>query len=215
MSQDEHDKREFDRRSFFRLGVHKAAKVVVDQTEARIEKRAARYIRPPFALNEMDFLLACTRCHDCIAACPHEVVFPLSARLGMEVVSTPALDLLNGACHLCEDWPCVNACEPGALKLPESEEGRETEDEDAAPVRLPRLAEARIDPAHCLPYSGPECGACDSVCPVPGAIEWNQTRPCINQEICTGCALCRQICITEPKAVKIRAVCRAPAGAEA
>ncbi|MCP5072662.1 MAG: 4Fe-4S dicluster domain-containing protein [Rhodobacteraceae bacterium] len=214
MSQDEHDKRELDRRSFFRLGVHKAAKAVVDRAEARLEQRAVHYIRPPFALGEVDFLLACTRCHDCIAACPHDVIFPLSARLGIEVVSTPALDLLNGACHLCEDWPCVNACEPKALKLPELEEGREGEDEDAPPGQLPRLAEAQIDPAHCLPYSGPECGACASVCPVPDAIEWDRTRPSINTEICAGCALCRQACITDPNAVKIRSASTFPADGE-
>ena len=43
--------------------------------------------------------------------------------------------------------------------------------------------------------------------PVPGAIEWEGgIRPVINQEVCTGCAMCRETCITEPKAVDIAAL---------
>ncbi len=192
------------RRNFFRLGAHKAAKAAMDVAEVRIGQRASRYIRPPFASNEIDFLVKCTRCHDCIGACPHDTIFPLSAKLGIEIVSTPALDLTHGACHLCADWPCVAACEPGALNLPEPEEPEE--DGGELPPILPRLSEARIDTAMCLPYSGPECGACGSVCPVPGAILWDMTRPQIDMEKCTGCGLCRKICATEPKSVIIAAI---------
>lgn len=190
-----------DRSDFFRLGRNKAAKAAVDIAEARAEQRAKRYIRPPFALRELDFLIKCTRCGDCIEACPHEVIFPLSARLGIEIVSTPALDLANDDCRLCKDWPCVTACKPGALQLPEPDNPEE--DEEKSAILGPRLAEAIIDPRHCLPYLGPECGICGSVCPVPGAIEWEGSRPKINSDVCTGCALCRVACITEPKAIAI------------
>jgi ferredoxin-type protein NapG len=193
---------ELDRRAFFRMGIRKAAKDVIDVAEARVNQRATRYIRPPFALQELDFLIKCTRCHDCIDACPHGTIFALSARLGIEVASTPALDLVNGACYLCDGWPCAAACEPGALRLPDTEDEGETQ----APPPLPRLAKVKIDPAHCLPYSGPECGVCGSVCPVPGAIEWDMTRPQINSDLCTGCALCRKHCVTDPKAIAIRSL---------
>ncbi len=193
-----------DRRNFFRLGVQKAAKAAVGVAEGRIMQRASRYIRPPFAINEIDFLIKCTRCHDCIEACPHETVFALSARLGIEIVSTPALDLTNGACHLCEDWPCVVACQPDALKIPEQEVADdETEEEQYESPPQPHLAEVSIDPDICLPYMGPECGVCGSVCPVPGALIWDMSKPQTDTEICTGCALCRQSCITEPKAITI------------
>ena len=198
-----------DRRNFFRLGIHKAAKAAVGVAEARIMQQASRYIRPPFAVDEIDFLTKCTRCHDCIEACPHQTIFSLSARLGIEIVSTPALDLINGACHLCQDWPCVAACEPEALKFPEKETSEdEIEDEQFAPA--PRLAVVHINPDVCLPYMGPECGVCGSVCPVPGAIMWNLSKPQINMDICTGCALCRQSCITEPKAVTISSIKHSP-----
>lgn len=108
------------------------------------------------------------------------------------MVGTPALDLSHRGCHLCEDWPCVAVCEPGALVLPQEPE--------PAP---PRLAAARIDTNSCLPYAGPECGACAHACPVPGALTWQGPKPSIDPEVCTGCALCREACITEPKSITI------------
>ena len=199
----DNDNINLDRRNFFRLGIHKAAKVVVDVAEATVMQRASRYIRPPFAIDEIDFLEKCTRCHDCIEACPHQTIFPLSARLGNELASTPALDLTNGACHLCQDWPCVAACEPEALKLPEEEfPEKEFRDEQYSP----RLADVFINPEICLPYMGPECGVCGSVCPVPGAISWEMSKPKINMDTCTGCAMCRQSCITEPNAITISSI---------
>lgn len=173
-----------DRREFFRRTISKASKAVVKEVDAHIEARAQAWIRPPFAIHEIEFLLACTRCNECITACPHNTIFPLPARLGATVVGTPALDLLNKACHLCEDWPCIEVCEPKALKR---EAGQTV-----------KLARAVINTEICLPYKGPECGACEYVCPVPGALVFDMTRPVINDELCTGCALCREACIVDP-----------------
>ena len=184
-----------DRRNFFKLGMQKAAKMAVDLADESAAQRARHWIRPPFALAELEFLLACTRCDKCIETCPHSVIFKLPARLGAQVVGTPAMDILNKGCHLCADWPCVNACEPKALQLP-------APDEDTGPP-LPKLAYAEINTSSCLPYRGPECGACKPACPVPGAITWDMEKPSINPELCTGCGLCREACIVEPKAVNI------------
>ncbi|MCK4710349.1 MAG: hypothetical protein KAU21_17165, partial [Gammaproteobacteria bacterium] len=60
-----------------------------------------------------------------------------------------------------------------------------------------------INKETCLPYSGPECGAC-KVCPVEGALVWSMEKPEIDQALCTGCALCREACIVDPKAVMIQ-----------
>ena len=188
-----HD-RVMKRRDFFKLGARKAAHVAYKAASTRAANRARNWVRPPYALPELDFLIACTRCDACIEACPHDVLFALPARLGIQVSGTPAMDLLAKGCHMCDGWPCVSACEPGALVAP---------DADAPP---PILASAAIVPDHCLPYAGPECGACAHVCPVPGALAWDGARPTINQDLCTGCALCREACIVEPKAVAIAAL---------
>jgi len=186
------------RREFFRLGLRKAAQTAVKGADNLAKQRARNWIRPPYAQDELEFLMACTRCLDCLNACPHEVIFALPARLGAQVVNTPALDLRNKGCHLCIDWPCVQVCEPAALKLPDvSAENQSTP---------PRIAFTFIDTRVCLPYSGPECGACANSCSVAGALLWDGVQPHINPDICTGCARCREACIVEPKAVQIQSL---------
>ncbi len=214
-----------DRRSFFRSAINKSShavgKAVVKAADASVNKQAVNWIRPPFAKNELEFLLSCTRCNDCIEACPHQVIFSLSAKTGIKAAGTPALDLLNKGCHLCEDWPCVTACTAQALTFHQASEQQPESVEDTAlpdcvaeniPVNndsveeniiLPVLAKAGIDTTRCLPYSGPECGACLDSCPIEGALILEMVKPVINTVLCNGCALCREACITEPKAITI------------
>ncbi len=185
-----------DRRAFFRRGLKEVAEVAVKHVDAQVSRQARRWIRPPYALDELEFLLACTRCEACAEACPQQLIFPLPARLSAQVAGTPALDLLNRGCRLCPEWPCVTACEPGALRRPDS-----AQDESGG---WPELAVATLDTRACLPYLGPECGACAGSCPVPGALLWEGERPRIDADLCVGCGSCREACILEPRAIEIR-----------
>jgi len=187
------------RRAFFRRAASKAAEKAVEHAQAKIEARAVRWVRPPFALPELEFILACTRCGDCIDACPHNVLFPLSASYGADVASTAALDVLNGGCHLCEDWPCISACEAEALKIPMVEQEADAEER----MVWPKMARASILRDECLPFKGPECGACEGSCPIPNTLVFNREKPQINQDSCSGCGLCLAACIAAPKAIKI------------
>ncbi len=198
-----------DRRAFFTRGAGKAAQAITKHAADQARKNAMRWIRPPFAIEELDFLLACDRCAQCIDACPHDVIFPLPSKLGIKVYTTPAMDLLNQGCHLCEDWPCVQACTRGALKLADNrqdeseKEQAQASDKKIVPRKLPVLAVVSINEETCLPYNGPECGACN-ICPVQGAMTWEMQKPLINSLLCTGCALCREACIVEPKAISVK-----------
>ena len=184
------------RRDFFKYGAKKTAGIAFELASDEATRRAENWLRPPFAVNELDFVLDCTRCDKCIEACQYDVLFRLPARHGLQVAGSPAMDLLVRGCHMCSDWPCVNACEPGVLKL--------LDQDGETPPEVVKLARVRINPKTCLPYLGPECGACAHACPVPGALEWdNGLRPVVNDELCTGCALCREACIVEPKAVDV------------
>ena len=71
--------------------------------DERVTDHAARWLRPPYALPELDFLLACTRCDACIDACPQRVIFALPARCGVAAAGTPALDLSHRGCALCAE----------------------------------------------------------------------------------------------------------------
>ncbi len=181
-----------ERREFFRLGAQKVTEAVARLADERATRRARNWLRPPFARPELEFLLCCTRCDACFEACPHDVIFRLPERLGIDTADTPALDLSNRGCRLCQDWPCATACETNALELTKG---------------APRLAAIEIDIDVCLPYSGPECGACADSCPVPGALQWQDgLRPTIDPDICVGCAQCREACITEPKSITVSAL---------
>ncbi|OGT32482.1 MAG: hypothetical protein A2W28_08260 [Gammaproteobacteria bacterium RBG_16_51_14] len=187
-----------DRREFFRNGFHEVSKAAVKAADAHCSDTASRWIRPPYALVELEFLLACTRCDKCTEVCPYQVIFPLPLRCGVQVAGTPAMDLQNKACHLCEDWPCVAVCEPRALQRPQPPAGKA--------VPLPLLAIASINTGTCLPYNGPECGACAACCPVSGALTWEMGKPRIDPGYCCGCAICREQCIADPKAIELRSV---------
>ena len=104
------------RRHFFSKVLKKTGGITINEVERQAEKVARRYVRPPGASTELDFLSHCTRCGECIPACPHGTIFPLGAHTGV-AVNTPALDLINKACHLCDDFPCISACETDALNL--------------------------------------------------------------------------------------------------
>jgi ferredoxin-type protein NapG len=194
-----------DRRKFLQMGWERTASAAMSVVETRAEQRARRWIRPPYAQPELDFLLNCTRCGECIEACPHDVIFPLPARVGLDVAETPAMDLIHKGCHLCSDWPCVTACEPNALD-PLFGREEQTENAEPMPVPLPRLARAEIDTSQCLPFQGPECGACRDSCPIPDTLVWELEKPSINPETCIGCALCREACVVEPKAVALQSL---------
>ncbi len=176
------------RRNFFKQGAREVVKTAAQVTGAR-PRTVITSIRPPFAVSEDIFSTACTGCGDCIAACPFEVLFKLPED------GAPAMDLLKRGCHLCSEWPCVNACETGALEFREQH------------TPHPRLSKVWINTDTCLPYSGPECGACRDVCPIEGALIWSDgIRPVVEHQRCSGCALCREACIVEPKAVELAAI---------
>lgn len=127
-------------------------------------------LRPPWALAENDFLKACTRCGDCISACPTHVIINRDA-------GYPTIDFIDGECTFCGD--CVTACTTGALLR--------------AAGQAPWPARALIDD-HCLARQRVECRICGEQC-AAGAIRFQLlaggiATPQLDQERCTGCGAC-------------------------
>src|SRR5687768_6090369 len=106
----------YGRRDFFKdslFSVAKAAHEFVKHKDAPREQATppprTDWLRPPGAVEECLFLDRCTRCSDCVKACPYETIV-FDRRDG-----TPVIFPDRVACHLCSDFPCIAACEADAL----------------------------------------------------------------------------------------------------
>lgn len=176
------------RRHFFRATLGR----LLDEVRTRAERRVAptRYIRPPGALPEIAFLAACTRCADCIAACPPGALAPAPVEAGL-AARTPILDPRRQPCIVCDDMPCVAACPTEALVQPEG--GWDG-------VKLGWL---ELVPERCIAFQDVTCGVCVRACPVgERALKLDaKGRPVIVPEGCVGCGACERACVTAPSSI--------------
>ncbi|MCE1229542.1 MAG: 4Fe-4S dicluster domain-containing protein [Firmicutes bacterium] len=169
-------------------------------------------LRPPGALEEFEFLTACTRCDKCIRACPQDTLQRAtgSARFA---VGTPYLEPRLMPCYLCTELPCIPACPEGALVWPRRTiKGVEVEGPAAV-----RLGFAAVDPGLCLTWPSEEdpaeaCRTCVDRCPYPGEAirmvddpEGGPAHPVVDEEVCTGCGLCEYGCPTAKPAIRVKA----------
>ena len=150
---------DLSRRAFFR-----------GRPRPRVEKRLL------WALAEGAFIDHCTRCNDCIKACPTRILVVGDG-------GYPTVDFREGECTFCGD--CVTACQPKALLR--------TEDQQAWPY----TASIGED---CLPRQGVECRVCGDFCDAR-AIRFpprlgGSPLPEVDTEKCTGCGACFAPCPT-------------------
>ncbi len=161
-------------------------------------------IRPPGALDEAEFLAACTRCGLCVRDCPYGIL--KLAEFGSDNVATgtPYFTARSGPCEMCEDIPCVPACPTGAL------------DHSLADINKSRMGLAvLIDQEACIAFLGLRCEICFNICPVRGKAIKIEMRPnlrsghhalfipVIYSDACTGCGLCEKACILDEAAIKV------------
>jgi ferredoxin-type protein NapF len=143
-------------------------------------------LRPPWALSESEFVERCTRCGDCLTACPSGLIAAGSGGFP-EVRFAHALCAF---CTFCGD--CARACRSGALAW----------SPDAAPWSL----KARIG-ADCLTRRGVVCRSCGERCD-SNAIRFvisrgGIARPQLDAAACTGCGACLAVCPVQ--AITLRA----------
>ena len=198
--EDPEDK-ELDRRNLLRQGIHYFAKPAVDSVSKKIDTvneavdkitKRVPLIRPPGAISERHFLQACTRCDACIHACPKDAIRKAPKSMGFLVMGTPYIDPIKTPCVMCDDLPCIPACEDNAL-LP-------VEREDV------NMGYAILNKKNCKAYSNIFCQQCVIDCPVPGAITQRDMKPIIHKDVCTGCGVCARSChtVNTPTAIKIK-----------
>jgi ferredoxin-type protein NapF len=129
-------------------------------------------IRPPWSLPEQDFLDRCTRCNDCVKACPSNIIITGDGGF-------PRIDFPLGECTFCGE--CVRACTAGAFN-----------GGNDAPWQL----QIAIDDS-CLAKHDIFCMACVDACPAQ-AIRLHYAvgvpTPQVDTSACTGCGGCVAIC---------------------
>jgi len=164
----------YSRKSLFRAGL--SALLGPRETLA---PPAPRWLRPPGALAERAFLRACTRCDDCLRACPHLVIRKAGPETGA-AAGTPVVIPHENPCLMCADLPCIESCGAGAL----------------VPGGRPGIGLATVAAAHCYMAAGQPCDYCAVECPEkPLAIAVSPGEPArVDTERCTGCGKCAQIC---------------------
>lgn len=139
-------------------------------------------IRPPWALAEAAFIDRCTRCDDCLPACPQSILIGGDG-------GYPTVDFSLGECTFC--GACVTACRPQALIRADNQ----------APWHLKALISDL-----CLARQGVECRVCGDFCDVR-AIRFTprlggSPLPEIAAEQCTGCGACQAPCPSQAIAIR-------------
>ena len=152
------------RRRFLRGGIATGA-----------DAKDLRAPRPPWSLRpDEQFTTRCTRCNQCVTACPQQV---LRAADG----GYPVIDFTNAGCSLCGD--CSRACPTGAI----------------GPALTDEEFDWRVDiAASCLTRHGVECRICGDACdtralrfvPARGGI----AQLSVDLGACTGCGACQATC---------------------
>lgn len=175
------------RREFFRRSIS----FIKERSAEKAETNTLSLIRPPGAVDEAEFLALCTRCDDCIKACPHGSIKKAVGKSAGTPVIVPSIK----PCYLCEDFPCIKACATRAL-LP------------VADKRDVRMGKAYLDLTLC--YNGGEDSGkmypmCVLKCPLSGeAISSEDSKPVVDLEKCVGCGVCENACLAINNQVAIR-----------
>lgn len=141
-----------------------------------------RALRPPTAIAEARFLVACDGCLACVAACAEKVI-------RLDAAKRPVLQFLHGECTFCGD--CADVCPTDALV-------REGAGAWAAKAEIG---------TKCLAIGGVHCRSCGDACPA-SALRFvpqvgGRYLPVVAQDACTGCGACVAVCPTGAVDVRV------------
>ena len=145
-------------------------------------------LRPPWSLEDSDFIEQCIRCNHCVEVCEEKVIKIADG-------GYPELDFSQGECTFCE--ACVNACE---------EQYRQTLIQGKAVAKSPALVkhedlsafyfDLRIDES-CLSKQNIARQSCQEVCESDSIrMKWLTSIPVpeLSLDDCTGCGACVSVC---------------------
>ncbi len=130
-------------------------------------------MRPPWSRAEEDFVEHCTRCGDCLRACPEKIL--KSGRGGF-----PQIDFSKGECTFCQE--CHKACVVPAF---------------SSTQQRPWFYHIVIN-ERCLSKNGIVCVTCAEQCEAEAIHFVHQVggvpQPQVSASACSGCGACYRPC---------------------
>ena len=183
------------RRKFFQvIAATGLASLLAENSLAAINQPSLRFLRPPGALGEDDFLSRCIRCGKCGEACPNRCIMYFDLENGLSSMDTPYIIPREQGCILC--MKCGEVCPSGAIQPYEREMH--------AILQNVKMGKAVVNQDLCLSYQGKTCGVCYRACPLQDvAIKVGRLEQPHVQDACVGCGLCERSCIQIPQAIRI------------
>jgi len=183
-----------ERRNFIKGIVAIGLTAGVANSRAAPTRGGIRFLRPPGAGAENEFLSQCIRCGRCGEICPNRAIQFFSLQNGSLSLDTPYIIPREQACILC--MKCGDACPTGALK-PIIRDAENILSEV-------KMGKARVDRSLCLSWQGKTCGVCYRACPLQDvAIRTGRLEQPHVLDGCVGCGLCERSCIQIPQAIRI------------
>ncbi|MCD8339617.1 MAG: 4Fe-4S dicluster domain-containing protein [Burkholderiales bacterium] len=134
-------------------------------------------VRPPGGQDEDDFTAKCIKCSRCVTVCPQSVIVPSQLSEGFFNMRTPVMKFVKGYCDFCKK--CIDVCPTGALQdFPE----------ETTKIGIAKLTD------YCIARRTAGCTKCYEECPHDAITLDKKGAPVIDEEPCTGCGLCEQVC---------------------
>jgi polyferredoxin/ferredoxin len=194
-----HSKPDYSRRQFLGTAITGMAALGLFGIQINSKNAEAKFIRPPGALPEEDFMDKCIRCLECVRICESNGRCLQPAGFDQNILHlwTPIAKMREGYCEYNCNL-CGLVCPTDAiLQLP-------VEVKQKTPMGL-----AHFDKNLCIPFERHEdCIVCEEHCPTPDkAIKFeikesilpdgNQKMvkyPYVIRDLCIGCGICEEKC---------------------
>ena len=132
------------------LGAAAVAASLPERTDAAGNNSGRRFLRPPGALAEEEFLKRCIHCGQCGEVCPNRCINYFSDENGWRSIDTPYILPREKACILC--MKCGDVCPTDAI-------GKIVREAQAI-VDNVRMGRAVVDESLCLSYQGQKRNSC-------------------------------------------------------
>ncbi len=140
-------------------------------------------VRPPWAIDENNFIEVCDRCAECVRQCPRNIIHLADGGF-------PELNFSHAGCDFCK--VCEAVCKTNAINANTF-------------TALNLYAEINTE---CFSNRGVICRSCGEVCP-GRAIRFQHvvgglTQTIMNSDLCNGCGECVSICPAHAITIKHR-----------